>query len=261
MTQNILPLIQSIETHRNDKYQDKVIYTYDDPPEMWHKALGENLSFQFGLFDEAELNDKPKPGSIGTSEFRQAGACRQRQLDYCAEILNDDIKDRINLYFCNGQDVDLLPVPEIPYDLVVVRGVCTHFLHDVFETSVAQVAQRMRKGGILIISDTLYRGDINKYKSPIPDKSDRLACSNRKTPEYFAGVLENSGFTLRDMRIMPSNAEVIHWFQKVQLNIEQHFPNGVTGPIQELHEMALSFTKSLAANKASVYSIIAQRNN
>nr|XP_036577448.1 uncharacterized protein CTRU02_12681 [Colletotrichum truncatum]KAF6784419.1 hypothetical protein CTRU02_12681 [Colletotrichum truncatum] len=223
MTQNILPLIQSIETHRNDKYQDKVIYTYDDPPEMWHKALGENLSFQFGLFDEAELNDKPKPGSIGTSEFRQAGACRQRQLDYCAEILNDDIKDRINLYFCNGQDVDLLPVPEIPYDLVV--------------------------------------GDINKYKSPIPDKSDRLACSNRKTPEYFAGVLENSGFTLRDMRIMPSNAEVIHWFQKVQLNIEQHFPNGVTGPIQELHEMALSFTKSLAANKASVYSIIAQRNN
>jgi hypothetical protein len=60
---------------------------------------------------------------------------------------------------------------------------------------------------------------------------------------------------------MPSNAEVIHWFQSVQLNIEQHFPDGATGSIQELHEKARSFTESLGKDKASVYSIISQRNN
>ena len=61
------------------------------------------------------------------------------------------------------------------------------------------------------------------------------------------------------MRVLPSNVEVIHWFHKVRLNIEQKFPDGVAGPIQELHEMARSFTKSLAEDKASVYSVIAQR--
>jgi cyclopropane fatty-acyl-phospholipid synthase-like methyltransferase len=62
--------IQSIITHRHAEYQDKVIYTYDDPAEMWHKALGDNLSFQFGLFDEAELTRGPQPGPVGPSEFR-----------------------------------------------------------------------------------------------------------------------------------------------------------------------------------------------
>jgi hypothetical protein len=88
---------------------------------------------------------------------------------------------------------------------------------------------------------------------------DRLACGNRKSPEYFAGVLEKNGLKIQDMRIMPSNPEVIYWFEKVRLNIEQNFPNGVTGPIQELHEMAISFPQSLAKNKASVYSIISRR--
>lgn len=59
--------------------------------------------------------------------------------------------------------------------------------------------------------------------------------------------------------MLPSNREVIHWFHKVRLNIEENFPDGVTGPIQELHEMAQSFTKSLAADKASVYSVISQK--
>lgn len=58
------------------------------------------------------------------------------------------------------------------------------------------------------------------------------------------------------MRIMPSNIEVIYWFEKVRLNIEQNFQGDISGPIQELHDMAISFSRSLAENKASVYSII-----
>ena len=202
MTQYIAQ-IRSIPTYRTDTYLDKVVHTYDDPPAMWHKALGDNLSFQFGLFDDLELRDGPRPGPVGPSEFRHfdrqlelsgllnavrppvkrildlgcgwgfisrhiashfpecpridAVNISQRQLDYCAENLPDHLKSRIHLYLCNGQDVDLLPDPQVPYDLVVVRGVYTHFLHDVFEASVAQVAQRLRPGGIVLISDTLYK--------------------------------------------------------------------------------------------------------
>ncbi|KXG52114.1 uncharacterized protein PGRI_083980 [Penicillium griseofulvum] len=299
--------INLIKSHRTDKYQDKVVDTYDDPPEMWQKALGDNLSFQFGLFDQAEIAEGAKPGAIGSAEFRAfdrqlelAGLlgpnrpqlCRildigcgwgfitkrlaahfpecqridainisQRQLDFCAKNLPTDLRKRVNLYLCNGQDVDLLPDPEVPYDLVVVRGVYTHFLFDVFEASIAQVAQRLSPQGTLLISDTLYRVvDLETYKSAIPDTVDRLACANRKTPDYFVSVLEQNGLRLHDMRVLPSNAEVIHWFDKVRLNIEQNFPNGVSGPIEELHDMAVSFNQSLAKEQASVYSIIARHN-
>ncbi|KAM3497773.1 hypothetical protein MY10362_008886 [Beauveria mimosiformis] len=195
--------IHLIQSDRFDPYQDKVVHTYDDPPEMWHKALGENLSFQFGLFDEAELAGSPKPGPVGPSEFRHfdrqlelggflvpnrqrlnrildvgcgwgyitrhmaelfpecpcidAINISQRQLDYCANNLSEDLKSRVNLYLCNGQDIDMLPDQTVPYDLVIVRGVYTHFLPDVFEASVAQVAQRLRYNATVIISDTLYK--------------------------------------------------------------------------------------------------------
>ncbi|KND91456.1 hypothetical protein TOPH_03908 [Tolypocladium ophioglossoides CBS 100239] len=273
---------------------------------MWHRVLGEHLIFNFGLFDQAEIADGAKPGSLGRAEFRafdrqleltgllapnrppvnrildlgcgwggitqylakHFAECQcidainisQRQLDYCADNLPLDLRNRVNLYFCNGQDVDLLPDPAVSYDLVVARGAYTHFLHDVFEASVARVAQRLAHGGILLISDTLYRAsDLDSYKSLIPDTVDRLACANRKTPDHFVSVLERSGLNIQDLRVLPSNAEVIHWFRKVQLNIEQNFPDGVDGPIQELHDMALSFTQCLAKNQASVYSIIARR--
>ncbi|MER5418040.1 hypothetical protein [Streptomyces virginiae] len=58
---------------------------------------------------------------------------------------------------------------------------------------------------------------------------------------------------------MPSNAEVTHWFHKVRLNIEQHFPDGVAGPIGQMREMAASFPATLAAGKASAYSLVARR--
>ncbi|GGV48891.1 hypothetical protein GCM10010245_76940 [Streptomyces spectabilis] len=184
-----------------------------------------------------------------------------RQLDHCAGKLatEPDLADRVRLFLCDGQDVDLLPAPKVSYDLVVVRGVYTHFLHAVFDASVGAVAKRLRPGGLLVVSDTLYKTDLSTYRPAIPDTVDRLACGNRKSPAYFARVLEEHGLILEDMRITPSNAEVIHWFGKVRLNIEHHFPGGVTGPIEELREMAVSFSAALAADKASVYSIITRR--
>ncbi|MFE7129716.1 SAM-dependent methyltransferase [Streptomyces sp. NPDC057638] len=302
------PTIQVIDSPRLDPYRDKVVQTYDDPPWMWHNALGpDNLLFQFGLFDAGELAAGPARGSVGPSEIRHFDRQLQiagltgpdrprvdrildlgcgwgflsrylaerfpearyvdavnisvRQLEYCAEQLTGHhAADRIRLFLCDGQDIDLLPEPEIPYDLVVVRGVYTHFLNDVFETSVKAVSQRIRDGSPLVISDTLYKRDLTRYESAIPDTVDRLACGNRKSPAYFARVLEEHGMILQDMRIMPSNAEVIHWFQTVRLNIEHHFPGGVTGPIEELREMAVSFSDALAKDKASVYSIITRHS-
>lgn len=194
--------IHFIKTDRIDTYHDKVVSTYDDPPDKWQKALGENLSFQFGLFDDIEMAQGPEPGPVGPSEFRHfdrqlelAGLlspnrpklnrildlgcgwgfitqrlathfpdCQHidainishRQLEYFAENLPESLRNRVNIFLCNGQDVDLLPDPTTPYDLVVVRGVYTHFLNDVFEASVAQVALRLCNNGTLIISDTLY---------------------------------------------------------------------------------------------------------
>ncbi|MEY9842125.1 cyclopropane-fatty-acyl-phospholipid synthase family protein [Streptacidiphilus sp. EB103A] len=302
-----LPEIQVVDSPRIDPYRDKVVYTYDDPPHMWHKALGEgNLLFQFGLFDAAELARGPTAGSVGPSEVRHFGRqlelaglvgpsrpqmnrildlgcgwgfisrylarrfpeCRridavnisERQLGYCAEkVAEEQLGDRIELFLCDGQDVDLLPDPEVPYDLVVVRGVYTHFLNDVFEASVSAVAKRCARGSTVVISDTLYKTDLTSYRPAIEDTADRLACGNRKSPGHFVRALEAHGLVLQDMRIMPSNAEVVHWFQKVRLNIERHFPDGVSGPIEELREMAISFSVTLEQDQASVYSIVTRR--
>ncbi|MGW6456443.1 SAM-dependent methyltransferase [Streptomyces sp. NPDC055078] len=296
-----------IDSPRVDSYRDKIVYTYDDSPQMWHKALGpDNLLFQFGLFDPEEVAAGPVRGTVGPSEVRHfekqleiaglTGPDRPpvhrildlgcgwgflsrylarhfpeaalidavnisgRQLEYCAEqlALEPELADRTRLFLCNGQDIDLLPDPETPYDLVVVRGVYTHFLNDVFEASVSAVAKRVRPGALVVISDTLYKTALDTYRPAIPDAVDRLACGNRKSPAYVARVLEEHGLVLADMRIMPSNAEIVHWFQKVRLNIEHNFPDGVTGPIEELHEMAASFSAALREDKASVYSIISR---
>lgn len=299
--------IHVIDSPRADTYRDKVVATYNDPPELWHRVLGhDNLSFQFGLFDDAELAEGAKPGSTGPSEFRHFGRqlelagldgpdrpqihrildlgcgwgyisrymaekfgdCPRidainispRQLEYFAEHLPVRFHSTVQLYLCNGQDVDLLPDPDVPYDLVVVRGVYTHFLNEVFEASVARVARRLAPGGTLVISDTLYRtSSLNSYRSAIPDRVDRLACGNRKTPEYFVRVLEQNGLTIQDLRVLPSAREAMHWFHKVRLNIERNFPEGTNGPIQELYDQARSFSKAVAQNQASVYSIIARR--
>ncbi|SCD34086.1 MULTISPECIES: SAM-dependent methyltransferase [unclassified Streptomyces] len=184
----------------------------------------------------------------------------RRQLEYAsAQLAGSPAADRIRLYLCDGQDIGLLPEPEALYDLVVVRGVYTHFPDEVFEASVAAVAARMRPGGLLVISDTLYKTDISRYRSPVTDTVDRLACGHRKSPAYFLSVLERSGMMLEDMRVLPGNREVIHWFGKVRANIDTRFPEGVRGPIAELREMCDSFSATLASDQASVCSVITRR--
>ncbi|MFE2729264.1 SAM-dependent methyltransferase [Kitasatospora sp. NPDC059327] len=182
------------------------------------------------------------------------------QLAYCADYFADhDLSGRVSLYLCNGQDVDRLPDPQTPYDLVVIRGVYTHLRNDVFEQSLKALATRVRPGGTVIISDTLFKGDLDGYTSAIHDDVDRLACGNRKTPEYFADVIRSNGFSIADMRVLPSNADVAHWFVQVKSNIERHFPAGVTGPLEELRVMADNMSAGLLHDKVSAYSIIARR--
>lgn len=298
--------IHTVESSYSDAYQEAVITTYSDPPEVWEKVLGETLSFNGGLFDEAELAAGPKPGPVGDSEFRginrqlelagllsldnrpeirrildlgcgwgvltqylakvfpecqciDAANISQQQLDYCAEKLPLELRDRVNLYSCNVQDVDRLPDPEVPYDFIFVRGVWFHCLPTVFEASVARVAQRLCPGGILLLSDPLYK---ETEESRVPDTKDKLGNSDHKTPEYYTSVLKKNGFQIQDLRVLPSNAEFHHWFQVLRLNVEANFPDfpkGVPEAVVDLHGFADSFGQKLAEEMVSMYSIVARR--
>lgn len=184
----------------------------------------------------------------------------RRQMDYCARYLAEHgLSERTRLFLANGRDVTLLPDPEQPYDAVVVRGVFTHFPNETYEICLAGLAERVRRGGLLIISDTLFKSD--DYESSIPDDVDRLACANRKTPQYFAKVIEDAGFAIRDMRVLPSNTDVAHWFLQARSNIETYFPEGVTGALEELRVMAVNMSVALLTDRVSAYSVIAARED
>lgn len=184
------------------------------------------------------------------------------QLDYCAHYLaGQGLADRVRLYQCNAQDLGLLPDPDQPYDLAVIRGVITHFPHALYETAMAALAGRIREGGLLVISDTLYNVDLDTYTPAIPDEVDRLAVGHRKTPDYFAKVLHDSGFTVQDMRVLPSNTDVAHWLLEVRSNLDTHFPDGVSGPLEELRVLAVNLSIALLTDQVSAYSIIARRTN
>ncbi|WP_321785356.1 class I SAM-dependent methyltransferase [Burkholderia pyrrocinia] len=183
------------------------------------------------------------------------------QLEYCARFHEEQgLTDRINLYQCNAQDVDLLPDPDMPYDLVVIRGVISHFPNDLYERATKKLAARIRPGGQVIISDNLYNESPDTYESDTHDDVDRLACKYRKTPGYFRKVLEDSGLFVDDMRVLPSNIDVAHWLMDSKANIERHFTAAnIPAPLEELRVLAENWSVALIKNKVSTYSVIARR--
>ncbi|RAW95465.1 MULTISPECIES: SAM-dependent methyltransferase [unclassified Photorhabdus] len=184
----------------------------------------------------------------------------EQQLQYCAKFhAKYGLSERINLYLCNAQDIDRLPDPQELYDLVIIRGVISHFPNLLYEKAMSALFKRVSAGGQVIISDNLYNMGLDNYKSDIPDTIDRLACANRKTPSYFRQVLEKSGFVIKDMRVLPSNIDVVHWLLDVKTNIERNFPEGVNGPLEELRVLAENFSVAQVKNYVSTYSVIAQR--
>lgn len=181
----------------------------------------------------------------------------EQQLDYCANYHRENgLNEKINLFLCNAQDINLLPNPEVLYDLVIIRGVISHFPNNLFETTMKSLLHRVRPGGKVIISDNLYHIEDEQYQSAIPDITDRLACKHIKTPSYIESVLKQSGFTIKDFRVLPSNLDVIQWLMNSKENIERHFPNGTQGALEELRVLAENWSIALLKNKVSTYSII-----
>ncbi|WP_073523148.1 SAM-dependent methyltransferase [Pseudomonas fluorescens] len=186
----------------------------------------------------------------------------RRQLDYCAKFhAEQGLSERINLYLCNAKDVELLPDYDEPYDLVIIRGVISHFPDELYENTMRSLLPRVRKGGVVIISDNLYNTPPQDYKPDTPDDVDRLACKHRKTPEYFRGVLVKSGFKIHDMCVLPSNIDVVRWLMDSKANVENEelFPHGVTGALEELRVLAENWSVALIKNKVSTYSVIVKR--
>ncbi|WDD92821.1 methyltransferase domain-containing protein [Burkholderia sp. FERM BP-3421] len=186
----------------------------------------------------------------------------QSQLEYCAKFhAGQGLSERVNLYLCNAKDIELLPDAHKPYDLVIIRGVISHFPNELYETSMRALASRIRPGGSVIISDNLYNIPLQAYTSDTPDEVDRLACGHRKTPAYFREVLELSGFSVRDMRVLPANIDVARWLMDSRANIENSelFPYGVTGALEELRVLAENWSVALLKNEVSTYSVIATK--
>ncbi|KVM21366.1 methyltransferase type 12 [Burkholderia ubonensis] len=184
----------------------------------------------------------------------------REQLEYCARFhVKHGLDGRINLYQCNAQDVDLLPDRTTPYDLVIIRGVISHFPNELYEKAMRALYPRVRSGGSVVISDNLYNVDLSEYRSDTPDDVDRIACKHRKTPDYFAKVLTDAGFAMHDMRVLPSNIDVARWLMDSKANIERHFPQGATGTLEELRVLAENWSVALIKNKVSTYSVIVRK--
>jgi pre-sodorifen synthase len=282
-----------------DPYQDRVARVYADPPDLWRQAIGDQLIFQFGVYDDPSGR---RPISLDEAGFRYldrqlelAGAASRtpftrildvgcgwgstlrylaerfpdcprldgvnvsrEQLDHCGRLLAaHGLAARTNLFLCNARDLDLLPDPDTPYDLITVRGAITHFPYGVYESAVRALARRVRPGGAVVISENLYRTAPGAYRSAIPDTVDRLACRHHKSPGYLVSVLLEHGFAVRDMRILPSNADAVRWLQQARANIEALVPEA-RGALEELRVVADNLSTALRRDEVSVYSIIAE---
>lgn len=184
-----------------------------------------------------------------------------QQLHHCAKFHKEHGLDkRINLFLCNAKDIRLLPDPEDLYDLVIIRGVISHFPDELYEQVMPALYARVSPGGKVIISDNLYNIKPDRYQSDTPDVVDRLACRHQKEPSYLRHVLEKSGFMVKDLRVLPSNVDVVRWLMESKANIERHFPQGVGGALEELRILAENWSVALLKNKVSTYSVIAQKD-
>ncbi|KAF9083703.1 hypothetical protein BGX27_004026 [Mortierella sp. AM989] len=283
-------------------YEAKVVETYHGDAEDWQKAIGDNLLFQFGVYDDPKSKPPISLDESGIRYFEQqlrlAGLenptrnprrildigcgwgyilkyladrfpeCGRldgvnvsgEQLKYCAKYHSEqNLSNRINLYKCNAQDVDLLPDMDLPYDLVIIRGVISHFPNDVYERTMKALIKRVSHGGTVVISENLYNIDLQAYESDTVDDVDRLACKHRKTPADLVGVLNQTGFSLHDLRVLPSNIDVVRWLMDAKANIDQHFPSGVPYALEELRVLAENWSVALIKNKVSTYSIIVKK--
>lgn len=105
----------------------------------------------------------------------------RRQLEHCAgQLAHRGLNGRANLYLCNARDLSLLPDRADLFDLVVIRGVITHFSPELYQTCVAALSERVASGGVVVISDNLYTTDLSEYASAIPDDVDHSLADTAK---------------------------------------------------------------------------------
>ncbi|WP_321785358.1 terpene synthase family protein [Burkholderia pyrrocinia] len=182
------------------------------------------------------------------------------QMDYVRRLVaRDALVDRVNLYLCNAKDIGSLPDPKVPFDLAILRGSICQFTPEVMEDTMAGLAARMRAGGTVIISETLYKTDLATYKPFIPDEVDRGAAGHRKTPQGVRKALESHGFAVLDERILPANEEVVRWYTILRENIEAHYPSQRGAVFDQLHDMSISLSDALVRDKVSSVSFVARR--
>ncbi|QIS23510.1 methyltransferase domain-containing protein [Nocardia terpenica] len=271
---------------------------YEEDPQVWRKVLGDSLFFHHGIYKSADTSLEEAAVNYLEAQLMLAGfassdvrverildigcgwggvlahlarkfpACHRldglnissSQLTYaCQRLYQAGIGDRVRLYLCNAQDITLLPDPDWDYDLAIARGSVAHFTFDVLDDAIAGLGRRVRLGGMVIIAEVLYN-NLNTYQSCIPDPVDRLGCGYRKSPDQVTDLLTKYGFTVTDLRVLPSDTDAIRWFTEVQHRIDRLFPDGAPlRALQEYHTTASNMVAAVQSGKVATYSIIAQR--
>jgi pre-sodorifen synthase len=279
-----------------DPYRPRVEQVYQDDPALWRTVIGDELWFQFGLYrddarsldeagaryferqlDLAGLPERATVGRIldvgfgwGTTLLHMARRfpdcprldgvnVSMTQVCYAAERLAaTGVADRVQLYRCNAQDIELIPDHEPAYDLIVLRGSIGHLTPATLEAAMKAISARAADNATLVISETLYNIPLGTYRSAIPDDVDRLACGHRKTLAYLTDILARNRFAIRNLQELPSGPEAIRWLDEVRTNIDRGLKLPPR-PFLELRDVADNLSVALRVGTATVYSVIARR--
>ncbi|GGX33971.1 hypothetical protein GCM10010341_64330 [Streptomyces noursei] len=276
-----------------DPYRARVEQVYVDDPHVWKKAIGPSLLFHLGTYSagacsleeagrefleqQLALSSVKNPSRIldigcgwGGVLEHLAGrfpACprldgvniSRQQLEYARGRLNEaSLDDRLRLYLCNAQDIARLPDPDVGYDLALARGSVAHFPFPVLNAMAAGLGKRVRAGGTVVVADVFYN-DLSTYASPIRDLVDRCGCKYRKAVRHVTEALEQNGFVLQDVRVLPSDEDTIRWFRQVQHNIDNHWPRQRPQALDEYYVTFSNMTAAIQQGAVSAYSIIARK--